>query len=277
MANFHVLAGGAKKKSALVQPTVRQITIAEVFDALRRGLDDFWEKPSHYVFLCLIYPVMGLVLITWSSGGNALQLIYPLITGFALLGPLAAIGLYEISRRRELNLDSSWTHALEVRNSPAIPAIIAVGAMLLAIFVAWLLAAQALYQWLYGASAPASFTAFLADVFTTQRGWTLIILGNVIGFVFALVVLSTTVVAFPILLDRDVGATAAIQTSARAMMANPVPVLVWGLIVAAALVAGSIPLFAGLAVVIPVLGHSTWHLYRKLVEIPPAKRRRIAG
>lgn len=276
MANFHVLAGGAKKKSALVQPTVRQITIADVFDALRRGLDDFWEKPSHYVFLCLIYPVMGLVLITWSSGGNALQLIYPLITGFALLGPLAAIGLYEISRRRELNLDASWTHALEVRNSPAIPAIIAVGAMLLAIFVAWLLAAQALYQWLYGASAPASFMAFLADVFTTQRGWTLIILGNVIGFVFALVVLSTTVVAFPILLDRDVGATAAIQTSARAMMANPVPVLVWGLIVAAALVVGSIPLFAGLAVVIPVLGHSTWHLYRKLVETPPAKRRRIA-
>lgn len=274
MANFHVLAGPNNKK-AVAQPTVRQISIADIFDALRRGLDDFWEKPSHYVFLCLIYPIIGVILITWTSGDNALQLIYPLITGFALLGPMAAIGLYEISRRRELNLDSSWRHALEVRNSPAIPAIVAVGAMLLALFVAWLLAAQALFNWLYGADVPTSITAFVSDVFTTERGWTLILLGNAIGFLFALVVLSTTVIAFPLLLDRDVGAHAAIQTSARAMMANPVPIALWGLIVAVALVAGSLPLFVGLAIVIPVLGHSTWHLYRKLVETPPAKRRRV--
>ncbi len=274
MANFHVLAGPNNKK-AVAQPTVRQISIADVFDALRRGLDDFWEKPSHYVFLCLIYPIIGVILITWTSGDNALQLIYPLITGFALLGPLAAIGLYEISRRRELNLDSSWTHALEVRKSPAIPAMVAVGGMLLALFVAWLLAAQALFNWLYGAEVPTSITAFLTDVFTTERGWTLILLGNAIGFLFALVVLSTTVIAFPLLLDRDVGAYAAIQTSARVMIANPVPIALWGLIVAVALVAGSLPLFVGLAIVIPVLGHSTWHLYRKVVETPPAKRRRV--
>jgi uncharacterized membrane protein len=274
MANFHVLAGPNKKK-AVAQPTVRQITIADVFDALRRGFDDFWEKPSHYVFLCLIYPVIGVILITWTSGGNALQLIYPLITGFALLGPLAALGLYEISRRRELNLDSSWTHALEVRNSPAIPAIFAVGFLLLGMFVAWLLTAQALFNWLYGSDVPTSITAFVSDVFTTERGWTLILLGNAIGFLFALVVLSTTVIAFPLLLDRDVGAYAAIETSARVMIANPVPIVLWGLIVAIALVAGSLPLFVGLAIVIPVLGHSTWHLYRKVVETPPAKRRRV--
>ena len=274
MANFHVLAGPNKKK-AVAQPTVRQISIADVFDALRRGIDDFWEKPSHYVFLCLIYPVIGVILITWTSGDNALQLIYPLITGFALLGPLAAIGLYEISRRRELNLDSSWTHALEVRNSPAIPAMIAVGGMLLALFIAWLLAAQALFNWLYGADVPTSITGFVSDVLTTQRGWTLILLGNAIGFLFALVVLSTTVIAFPLLLDRDVGAYAAIETSARVMIANPVPIVLWGLIVAIALVAGSLPFFVGLAIVIPVLGHSTWHLYRKVVETPPAKRRRV--
>ena len=274
MANFHVLAGPNSKK-AVAQPTVRQINVADVFDALRRGIDDFWEKPSHYVFLCLIYPVIGVILITWTSGDNALQLIYPLITGFALLGPLAAIGLYEISRRRELNLDSSWTHALEVRNSPAIPAMIAVGGMLLALFIAWLLAAQALFNWLYGADVPTSITGFVSDVLTTQRGWTLILLGNAIGFLFALVVLSTTVIAFPLLLDRDVGAYAAIETSARVMIANPVPIVLWGLIVAVALVAGSLPFFVGLAIVIPVLGHSTWHLYRKVVETPPAKRRRV--
>ncbi|HEV2899695.1 MAG TPA: DUF2189 domain-containing protein [Pseudaminobacter sp.] len=273
MANFHVLAGPNQKK-AVVQPTVRRITIADIFDALRRGLDDFWDKPSHYVFLCLIYPIVGVILITWSSGGNALQLIYPLATGFALLGPLAAIGLYEISRRRELNLDTSWTHALEVRNSPAIPAIVAVGVLLLGLFVAWLLTAQALFNWLYGADVPASITAFVADVLTTERGWTLIILGNLAGFLFAVVVLST-VITFPLLLDRDVGAAAALQTSAEAMITNPIPILLWGLIVAVALFLGSLPLFVGLAIVIPVLGHSTWHLYRKVVETPPAKRRRV--
>jgi uncharacterized membrane protein len=271
MANFHVLAG-AKKNAA--RPAVRQITVPDVYDALRRGFDDFWEKPSHYVFLCLIYPVVGLVLITWSSGGNALQLIYPLMAGFALVGPLAAIGLYEISRRRELDLDASWVHAFEVRKSPAIAAIVAVGVMLLAIFIAWLYTAQAIYQWIYGPGAPASITAFIYDVFTTQRGWTLIILGNVIGFLFALVVLSTTVVAFPLLLDRDVGATAAIKTSARAMLTNPGPILLWGLIVAVALLIGSLPLFVGLAVVLPVLGHSTWHLYRKVVKAPQPRVRR---
>jgi uncharacterized membrane protein len=273
MANFHVLAGPNQKK-AVAQPTVRRITVADIFDALRRGLDDFWDKPSHYVFLCLIYPVVGVILITWSSGGNALQLIYPLATGFALLGPLAAIGLYEISRRRELNLDTSWTHALEVRNSPAIPAIVAVGVLLVGLFVAWLLTAQALFNWLYGADVPTSITAFVADVLTTERGWTLIILGNLVGFLFAVVVLST-VITFPLLLDRDVGAAAALQTSAQAMITNPIPILLWGLIVAVALFLGSLPLFVGLAIVIPVLGHSTWHLYRKVVETPPAKRRRV--
>lgn len=274
MANFHVLEGGEK---TVARPVVRQIEITDVFDALRRGFDDFWKKPSHYVFLCLIYPVMGLILITWSSGGNALQLIYPLMSGFALLGPLAAIGLYEISRRRELGLDTSWLHALEVRNSPAIPAIIAVGLLLLGLFIAWIFTAQALYQWLYGSAEPASITAFIYDVLTTGRGWALIILGNFLGLLFALVVLSTTVVAFPLLLDRDVGAYAAIQTSAEVMLANPVPTMLWGLIVAAGLLIGSLPLLVGLAIVIPVLGHATWHLYRKAVVPPVADaEKRIA-
>jgi len=269
MASFHVYAG---TKKALEHPAVRRITVSDVLDALRRGVDDFWEKPSHYVFLCLIYPIVGVFLITWTSGGNALQLIFPLMAGFALLGPFAGIGLYEISRRREQNLDTSWSHALEVRQSPALPAIAAIGVMLLVLFVGWLLTAQALYAWLYGPTAPQSMAAFLSDVFTTQRGWTLIVAGNVIGFLFALVVLSTTVIAFPLLLDRDVGAYAAIETSARAVLTNPVPMLLWGLIVAIALLIGSLPLLAGLAVVIPILGHATWHLYRKVVEAPPASK-----
>ncbi|GAA4125990.1 DUF2189 domain-containing protein [Aminobacter aganoensis] len=269
MASFHVYAGAT---NTLEHPAIRRITVADVFDALRRGFDDFWDKPSHYVFLCLIYPIVGVFLITWTSGGNALQLIFPLMSGFALLGPFAGIGLYEISRRREQNLDTSWRHAFDVRLSPAIPAMVAIGIMLLVLFVAWLLVAQGLYAWLYGADAPQSTAAFFEDLFTTQRGWTLIVLGNLIGFLFALVVLCTTVVAFPLLLDCDVGAYAAVETSVRAVQSNPVPMLLWGLIVAVALLIGSLPFLAGLAVVIPVLGHATWHLYRKVVDVPADKK-----
>jgi uncharacterized membrane protein len=267
---IHVIAGATKTVPRL---EIRRIELADVFDALRRGLDDFSEKPSHYVFLCLIYPIMGAILITWTSGGNALQLVFPLMSGFALLGPLAALGLYEISRRREQHIDTSWTHALEIRRSPAIPAIIAVGVLLMLLFLAWLYTAQALYSWLYGPVPPDSLTSFVYDIFTTQRGWTLLILGNAIGFLFALIVLSTTVIAFPLLLDRDVGARAAIQTSARVVLANPVPMLAWGLIVAVALLIASLPLLVGLIFIIPILGHSTWHLYRKVIEAPRSKAR----
>jgi uncharacterized membrane protein len=262
MENFHVFASA---KSA-PYPAVRQITVADIFDALRRGIDDFKEKPSHYAFLCLVYPIIGFLLITWASGGNALQLVYPLLSGFALLGPFAGIGLYEISRRRELNLDTSWVHAFEVFRSPAIPSIAVIGAMLLVVFIAWLYTAQKLYEWLYGPIAPESLTMLVYDVLTTRRGWTLLILGNATGFLFALFVLCTTVITFPLLLDNDVGAYPAVQTSARAVLANPVPMLLWGLIVAIALLVGSLPFLVGLAVVLPVLGHSTWHLYRKVVQ-----------
>jgi uncharacterized membrane protein len=273
MTGFHVFAAADE---IVDQIKVRRIDFEDVLDALRRGLGDFWEKPSHYVFLCLIYPIAGAVLITWARGANALQLMYPLMTGFALIGPFAAIGLYEISRRREFNLDSSWVHAVEVWRSPAIPAIAAVGLVLVALFLSWIYAAKLLYVSLYGSVPPESIMAFFRDVISTQRGWTLIVLGHVIGFLFALAALVTTVIAFPLLLDRDVGAKAAVRTSARVFLANPVPMLLWGLIVAVALLLGSLPFLVGLAVVLPVLGHSTWHLYRKTVETPDSERRRAS-
>ncbi|ATU94819.1 DUF2189 domain-containing protein [Phyllobacterium zundukense] len=262
MAQFHVIAGANETN---VYPDVRRISVADVFAALREGLDDFWDKPSHYVFLCLIYPIAGLVLVRWTSGANLLPLLFPLMSGFALIGPFAALGLYEISRRRELNLDTSWKHALEVRQSPAIPSIVAVGVMLLVLFVAWILVAQALYTNLFGPQAPESISAFVNQVFNTSEGQRMILLGNGIGFVFAVVALCTTVIAFPLLLDRDVGALAAVVTSVKAAWINPVPIALWGLIVAALLLVGFLTLFVGLAIFIPVLGHATWHLYRKLI------------
>ncbi|WP_064705094.1 DUF2189 domain-containing protein [Rhizobium bangladeshense] len=267
MAEFHVMTGASEN---FARPVVNRIGIADVFDALKRGLDDFSEKPSHYVFLCLMYPIAGIFLTLWTSGANLLPMVFPLISGFVLIGPIAAIGLYEISRRREEGLDTSWTHALEVRHSPALPSIVAVGLMLFGLFVVWLVTAQTLYTNLLGDVFPRTMTDFTRQVFGTAQGLQLIIWGNLIGFGFALVVLAISVITFPILLDRDVGAVAAVVTSIRATVINPVPVLLWGLIVAALLVIGTIPVFAGLALVIPILGHATWHLYRKLVAREPA-------
>ncbi len=262
MTDFHVMAGAS---GDLPRLRVNRLSFEDLWTALARGLDDFRAKPSHYVFLCVVYPLIGVFLIGWSTGANLVQLAFPLMSGFALVGPFAAIGLYEISRRRELGMDTSWRYAFDVRHSPALPSIAAVGAMLVAIFVVWLLVAQGLYTALFGPAAPASLPAFLSQVLTTSPGRALIVYGNLIGLAFAIVALATTVVAFPLLIDRDVGAVAAVETSVRVVAANPLVMLGWGVIVAALLVAGSIPLFAGLAVVMPILGHSTWHLYRRAV------------
>jgi uncharacterized membrane protein len=258
MAHFHVIAGA---DATPAYPIVRKIKLADLKDALAKGVEDFREMPSHLVFLGLIYPIIGLFL-----AGNAVYLLFPLMAGFALVGPFAAIGLYEVSRRRELGLESSWTHAFDVRHAPSIPSILALGLLLLAIFICWRATAEGLYVWLFGPAAPASYTQFLTDVFTTSRGWVLILLGNAIGFIFAVAVLSISVVSFPLLLDRDVGLAVAVHTSVRAVLANPVTMAVWGLIIAASLAAGFALLFVGLAVVVPILAHATWHLYRKLVE-----------
>lgn len=265
MSSFHVIAGAA---DTIVQPEIRKIDMTDLVESLREGLDDFLSKPSHVVFICIIYPIVGVVLAAWTSGNNVLHLLFPLMSGFALLGPFAAIGLYEISRRRELGMDSSWSHAFDVLRSPAIPAIAAIGVFLLALFLAWMFTAQAIYSALFGPEPPASLWGFIGEVLGTGRGWSLIIVGNLVGFVFAAVVLSTTVIAFPMLLDRDVGAFEAIRTSFLAVMANPVTLAIWGIIVALCLAIGIVPLFAGLAVVFPILGHATWHLYRKLVTAP---------
>lgn len=182
MAGFHVMAGA----HGLELPTVRRISISDLFDALKRGAEDFWAKPSHYVFLGLIYPIVGLILTEWTSGSNAIQLVYPLMTGFALVGPFAAIGLYEMSRRRERGMDTSWKRALDVRHSPALPSIAVIGIMLMAFFLLWLFTAQSIYASSFGDQPPAALGTFVRDLFTTNQGWRLILLGNLTGFVFAL-------------------------------------------------------------------------------------------
>ncbi len=268
MTNFHVYVG---QDAHSVAPDIRKIGPQDIGRALAQGFDDFRVMPSHLAFLCLIYPLCGLVLAYATSHQNAMQLLFPLASGFALIGPLAAIGLYEMSRRRELGLDTSWKYAFNVLRSPSIPAIAALGLLLVAIFVAWLTAAQGLYTALFGAEPPASYGAFFQEVVSTQHGWALILIGGFVGFCFAVATLAISVVSFPLLLDRDVGAAAAVATSVKAVQENIAAMALWGFIVAVALFIGALPFFVGLAIVVPILGHATWHLYRETIVRDPAQ------
>lgn len=263
MAYSNILIGAGPRPA---QPAIRQISVADLRDVLVKGMDDFYAMPTHAMFLCIIYPIVGFILARLTFGYSILPLLFPLASGFALVGPAAALGLYELSRRKEAGLDASASRALNVFESSSIGAIAALGFLLLVIFAIWVAVANAIYIANFGYASPSSIKEFLHDVLTTRAGWMLIIVGNGIGLLFAILVLTISVVSFPLLLDRDVGAAVALLTSIRAVIRNPVTMAVWGLIVAALLIIGSIPFFFGLTVVMPVLGHATWHLYRKVVE-----------
>jgi uncharacterized membrane protein len=251
--------------SADTVPAVRRIGVTDLRDALARGLADFEANRTDVIFLCVIYPVIGLILGRLASGNGLLPLLFPLASGFALIGPFAAVGLNEMSRRRERGSSVSWVDAFSVLRSPSIGAIMLLGLLLIAIFLLWLVAAQVIYVTTLGPQPPASAMAFFRDVFTTGPGWTMVTVGIGVGFLFALLTLAISIVSFPLLLDRNVGIGTAVSTSLRAVATNPGTMALWGLVVACGLVLGSLPLFVGLVVILPVLGHATWHLYRKVV------------
>ncbi len=264
MANDEPIADAGADRSA--QPKIRKIGVADLLDVLTKGLADFDAMPTHLVFLCAIYPIVILVAARTYAGYDVLPLVFPLLAGYTLIGPLVATGMYELSRRRELGLDISRMHSFDVFRFPSIGSIVTLGVVLMLLYFAWMFAAQAIYETYLGSAVPESILEFARQVLTTRPGWALMIVGCGVGFLFAVVVFTLSVVSFPLLLDRDVGVMTAVGTSVRAVFANPLTMAMWGLIVAGALLIGTLPFFVGLAVVLPVLGHATWHLYRKVVE-----------
>ncbi|WP_417308935.1 DUF2189 domain-containing protein [Devosia sp.] len=263
-----VRAGGQ-----FVLPETRRLRFDDVLLAIRSGVKDFGRTSSHVIVLSLLYTLVAVLLVVWTSGNNAWPLVYPLITGFAFLGPLAALPLYELSRRLSKGEPPSLAAALQVFSTRSLASIMLVGLVLLVLFTAWLTVAQALYVLSFGVAAPHSMSAFLNQLLFTANGRDLIVFGNLVALALAIVVLAISFVTVPLLLDQDVGAAVAVMISIRMTMRNPVVALTWGLIVAISLLIGAAILVVGLAVVIPILGHASWHLYQRamIAETPNSR------
>ncbi len=257
---------------AASQVAIRKITLIDIAHALTEGFADFKAKPTtHLPVIALIYPLAAAFAFLFVFNYDTLPLAFPMISGSLLVGPLVTVGLFEMSRRIERGEDISGLQAFNFFKSGAVWDIAFLGMFLVALFFLWLATAMTLFAMTLGdpwqslPSESASLSEFVRQLLTTAPGWTLIIAGNLIGLVFAVVTLSTAVVSFPMLLDKQVSLATAMQTSARVVMANPVMMMIWGLIIVAAMTLGALPALVGLAVVIPVLGHASWHLYKKAV------------
>src|ERR1700693_3378391 len=224
-------------------PIIRTIGLSDLREALRLGWEEFRAGRTHAIILCVIYPVLGLVLARTALGYSVLPLLFPLAAGFALLGPFAALGLYELSRRRERGEEAAAWHVVHVLRAPSFGAILGLGALLLALFLTWIAVADTIYVATFGHAPAASIPDFARRVLTTPEGWSLIIIGCGVGFLFAVVALCVSVVSFPLMLDRHATAIDAIRTSLRAVRENPFAMAAWGLIVAVLLAIGSLPFF----------------------------------
>ncbi len=245
---------------------IRKIGVKDLWQALKEGFDDFNAKPSFVAFLIVIYPLFALLLTLFLVGENLLHLAFPMVAGVTLLGPVVSVGLFEMSRRRERGLDVTRRSAFDFVHSSSFAPIAALSVAMVLFYVAWLFMAQLIYFGLFGAVPPDSISDFATQVLTTRQGGALIFYGTLVGFIFAVAALLISVVAFPLALDRPVTSITAVCTSIKAVFSNSLVMAVWGLIVVVLLAAGSILFLIGLAVVLPILGHATWHLYRKLVE-----------
>jgi len=255
----------ALRGTVTAPPEVRRLTIEDLRAALRKGVDDFTSLRSDVIFLIAIYPIIGIALALVAFHMARLPMLFPLAAGFTLLGPVVATGLYEMSRRREATGESGWGAAFSVMTAPVIVPVIVLGGVLMGIFIAWMFAASVIYNATLGPQPPETVAGFISDVLTTGPGWAMVVLGMGVGAVFAAAVLVVSLISFPMLIDRRAGITVAVLTSAKVARENPRIVAIWGLLVAVAMVLGTLPAFLGLVIVLPVLGHATWHFYRAAV------------
>jgi uncharacterized membrane protein len=250
--------------SGKVDPVVRRIKVADIAEALGLGLRDFQAMPFYGLLFGALYASGGNVILLCLTAFGLVYLAYPLAAGFALIGPFVAIGLYEVSREREAgekpSLHSIWS-TVKSRSEIGWMAFVT-----LFIFVIWMYQVRLLIALLIGLNASfSSLHEFITVVLTTNEGLVFLAIGNAVGAALSLVLFSLTVVSFPLLLDRDVDFVTAMITSVRAVVTSPLPMISWAAVIVVLLIASALPYFLGLLVTLPVLGHTTWHVYRRIV------------
>ncbi len=245
--------------------SVRPIGSDDLRWALAQGWADFKAKRGDLILLPFIYPLVGVLASVFAFNARLFPLIFPLAAGFALVGPIAAAGFYELARRREAGIDASWWHFLDPLKGRSRLPIAALTGMLVLLFVLWMGAAYAIYNATLGTLAPPTPDAFLADLFGTRQGLMMIVVGNLVGAVFATITLAVSAFSFPMVVDQSNDPIDAVATSVKIFRENPGTVIGWGVRVALVLLLGALPLFVGLMVALPVLGYATWHLYTRAV------------
>lgn len=244
---------------------VRKIGFDDLKQSLREGYQDFSARPISIPFQIAFYFLVALVIFLFASGQEVRFLVFPIVAGFNLLGPIIAIAFFEMSRQRELGQKMQWRTAFSFIHTSSFAPILALSILMMAIYVAWLYMAELIFFSLFGDALPVSLSAFVNELFSTRHGGALIVYGNFVGFLFACAAMAVSVVAFPLALDKPVTSFTAVSVSIRAFSENFYMMLAWGIIVVACLALGALLFLIGLAVALPVLGHATWHLYRKLV------------
>jgi uncharacterized membrane protein len=250
--------------SGKVDPVVQSIAVSDVAEALGEGLRDFQALPLYGLMFGAIYCAGGILIILSITSLDMVYLAYPLAAGFALIGPFVAIGLYEVSRHREAGLPISIPIILQtIRSRTEIGWMAFVTVF---IFIIWMYQVRLLVMLFLGLHAVfPSLREFITLVSTTNEGLIFFFVGNLVGGMLSLTLFSLTVVSFPLLLERDVDFVTAMITSVRAVVASPVPMIGWAAVIVMLLIISALPFFIGLLVTLPVLGHATWHLYRRIV------------
>ena len=256
-------------------PKVKHIKTGDVLIALRRGLRDFQKAPACGLAFGLAFAAAGWGLIYLLLTLKINYYVYPMATGFAMLLPFVAAGLYEVSHRLEQGKPVSWGAVLGSARTGGGKDLLWMVVVTTFAYIIWLDIAVALYVIFYGLK-PLSFLALVNTIMTTPSGMLFFVVGNLAGAILGGIVFSLTVVSLPLLFDHHVDFVTAMITSVKVVLANPKPMLVWAAIIGILLGISLISVFVALIVVLPVLGHATWHIYRATVEVQVADAGSVA-